>query len=83
MNPNRQATEPASWVCTPCAKAAGGSMPDGHMATFHEGTCCVCKKQAVVTEPRDYRWVNGPPDGADRRGRSLAHVGHGLPRGHR
>ena len=36
-------------------------MPDGHMATFHEGTCCVGKKQAVVTEPRDYRWVNGRP----------------------
>jgi|GEM_PF-2835807 len=61
MNPNRQATEPAVWVCTPCAKAAGGRMPDGHVATFHEGTCCVCKKQAVVTEPRDYRWVNGRP----------------------
>ena len=57
-------------------------MPDGHMATFHEGTCCVCKKQAVVTEPRDYRWVNGARWCRPQRS-SLAHVGQWIAKGHR
>lgn len=42
------------WVCSPCAKAAGGVFPDGHLATFHYDHCHVCGHWRSVTEPRDF-----------------------------
>lgn len=40
------------WVCEPCGKQYGRRLP--HAATWHEGTCGVCNRNANVTEPRDF-----------------------------
>lgn len=45
-----------SWTCHDCAVKSGGSMPDGHIATWHEGKCGCCEETKPVTEPRDYRY---------------------------
>lgn len=42
------------FVCTDCAVAAGGKMPEGHVATWHEGECGVCHQVKAVTQPRDF-----------------------------
>lgn len=47
-------SEYPSWVCTPCAKAAGAKWPEGHVATFHQDQCGVCLKITEVTQPRDW-----------------------------
>lgn len=44
------------WCCHECAMANGGRIVPGHMATYHEEVCGVCKLVKAVTEPRDYRW---------------------------
>lgn len=43
-----------SWVCSECAKKAGGKWPDGHLGTFHDDECGVCREVKEVTEPRDW-----------------------------
>jgi hypothetical protein len=50
-----------TWVCDPCGTRYGqwyqpGTIgPKVHYATYHMGTCDVCKStQVPVTEPRDY-----------------------------
>ena len=52
MNPDY----PFSWVCEECALAAGGTMPDGHLATWHIGQCDACGRKRAITEPRDFRY---------------------------
>jgi hypothetical protein len=42
------------WICAPCGQAHGRGMPAGHIATWHEGICDICRRSASVTEPRDY-----------------------------
>ena len=42
------------WICFPCGQAYGRGGPDGHIATWHEGTCDICGQSASVTEPRDF-----------------------------
>ena len=41
-----------AWICIDCGVKYGRYRSD--CATFHEGECGWCKKQATVTEPRDY-----------------------------
>lgn len=43
------------FVCSDCATAAGGKIPEKHQPTWHEGKCDVCEKIKVVTQPRDFR----------------------------
>ena len=42
------------WICAPCGQAHGRGWPEGHVATFHAGTCDICGQSASVSEPRDY-----------------------------
>ena len=41
-----------AWVCSDCGDAHGRR--ECRMATFHVGTCCICGREDMVTEPRDY-----------------------------
>ena len=43
------------WACGPC----GATYGDGHgrLATWHDGTCGVCGKQASVTGPRKFGFL--------------------------
>lgn len=43
------------WICSECGKLHG-KRPEGNPygATYHQGTCGVCKKEKEVTEPRDF-----------------------------
>jgi len=43
-----------SSVCYDCAMKAGGKTDATSTSTMHRGTCGVCHKPAIVTEPRDY-----------------------------
>ena len=43
-----------AWICTDCGKKHGKRPDNGNLATFHEGTCEICGKHALVTEPRDF-----------------------------
>jgi len=45
--------EPA-WICLDCAKERGARVPEGHIPTFHEDTCGICKEEKQVTAPRDF-----------------------------
>ena len=43
-----------AWICRPCGRKHGRGWPEGHVATFHIGTCGVCGIAAPVSEPRDF-----------------------------
>jgi hypothetical protein len=43
-----------TWVCSFCAKIAGGKIPRGHVYTIHIGICDICGRRTKVTEPRDF-----------------------------
>ena len=52
------------WVCRDCGGQWGlwwdggkYSGPPRHCATYHPGTCSVCKKKTGVTEARDYGYL--------------------------
>jgi len=42
-----------AWVCVDCGRKWGRRRPT-HEITAHEGTCDVCGRKAIVTEPRDF-----------------------------
>lgn len=44
------------YVCQDCAEKGGGSMPDGHLATWHMNECPCCLQFKPVTQPRDFRY---------------------------
>lgn len=44
-----------AWICEGCAADLGAGQM--HLATFHAGSCGVCRKTKTVTEPRDYVWT--------------------------
>lgn len=46
-----------AWICGACAAEAGGGTDTERCSTMHVGECGVCKRQRVVTEPRDYVWT--------------------------
>lgn len=41
-----------SWTCRPCGLKHG--VKERQVATWHYGKCDVCKRNAEVTEPRDF-----------------------------
>lgn len=41
-------------VCFPCGQQYGRGRRAGALATAYEGTCGICGRQTVVTEPRDF-----------------------------
>lgn len=57
-------------VCYECARQARGEMPAGVTASMHKGRCDVCRKDAIVADPRDYGWPTfkgcTPPTGEKR-----------------
>ena len=44
------------WTCAECGMTYG-SFPKNHFATWHAGCCDVCKKDANVTEFRDFNYL--------------------------
>ncbi len=48
------------WICAECAHRECNGMPEGHIATFHNGVCDLCGERKHVTEPRDYRGFKTP-----------------------
>ena len=49
------------WVCQECGETYGRGMPEGHIATWHDGECGICGNYTTVTEPRDYRHLKQWP----------------------
>jgi hypothetical protein len=49
------------WICHECGRKHGRGWPEGHVATFHAGTCDICGQSASVTEPRDYGHLRAWP----------------------
>lgn len=52
------------WVCHECGSALGKWWVDGkyigplpYCATFHMGTCDVCRQEKSVTEARDFGYL--------------------------
>ena len=48
--------EMPDWICADCGNKYG-SYPEGHLSTWHNGTCGICGEDKPVTEPRDYRYI--------------------------
>ena len=53
-------TYPA-WICAPCGDKYGNGYPEGHVSTWHLGTCHLCGNETSVTEPRDFRHLKQEP----------------------
>ena len=53
-------TDYPQWICTQCAESNGGRMPDGHLATWHNGICGWCNEEKSVTQPRDFGYPTCP-----------------------
>ena len=43
-----------SFVCSECAKAKGGNIPQGNQVTMHQGTCPYCKQDKPLCSTCDY-----------------------------
>jgi hypothetical protein len=43
-------------ICGDCAKANGAVWPNGHVATWSEGICSVCKQTVVTCAISDWDW---------------------------
>jgi len=48
--------EEAGYICNDCADKRGGKWPEGHVATFHDGTCGFCGQRAGLCAVDDYDW---------------------------
>ena len=44
------------YICGDCAKFLGGKWPKGHVATWHEGTCRICKRFKALANVGDWTW---------------------------
>jgi hypothetical protein len=42
------------WICRDCGVKHGKKQINGHVSTWHNGTCDICKAEREVTEPRDF-----------------------------
>jgi hypothetical protein len=50
------ASEQPDWVCWLCGQMFGHK--EQRVSTWHEDTCGVCGERALVTEPRDFGYLN-------------------------
>ncbi len=53
---NAHDAKKAGYICGDCTDAAGGEWPSGHVATWSEGTCGLCKKQTMRAAWDDWNW---------------------------
>ena len=53
----------ATYICCSCAELHGGTRPEGHMPTGHDGECDVCKANAAVANVGDWNWPDGKARG--------------------
>jgi len=44
------------YLCAPCALILGGTWPDGHAATMHDGLCSRCRSKAALSHHDDWNW---------------------------
>ena len=44
------------YVCAECVKAEGGTAPEGHIGTAHDGDCRQCGKRSWLTPLTDWNW---------------------------
>ena len=55
------------FICSDCARALGGTWPDGHLATMHVGVCqcCVawCGAWKAMANVGDWDWPDRKPRG--------------------
>jgi len=51
------------YLCFQCARKLGGTWPDGHVATQHEGACNVCGELLGLCNVGDYDWPDGKARG--------------------
>ena len=49
------------WICHDCGRKHGRGWPEGHVATFHAGTCDICLQSASVSVRRDYGLLRAWP----------------------
>ena len=54
-----EAPDDIAFICSECAKRAGGVWPKGHAATIHEGECGKCGKRAYLANVGDWDWPDG------------------------
>lgn len=59
----RDGSPKVSWICGKCVGELGGGVDRTRCSTFHVGECGVCKRERVVTQPRDYVWTACPTGG--------------------
>jgi hypothetical protein len=45
-------------ICSDCAQALGATWPQGHCATWWEGTCDVCQTEKPCSARTDWDWKN-------------------------
>lgn len=56
---DKVALDNCGYLCRECAERLGGCWPYGHCATFHYGTCDVCKKEGSLGNVGDWDWPDG------------------------
>ena len=44
------------YICGNCARVLGGKWPKGHVATFHEGKCLICRDTKALASVGDWNW---------------------------
>ena len=47
-------TDYPSWICFDCGHKYGAGKNMTTESTWHNGVCGICRKEAAVTEPRDF-----------------------------
>lgn len=52
----QQEAQRATWICAPCAFAAGAAYRPGHTSIPHDGACDICKRPGTVVPPYDFAW---------------------------
>lgn len=59
------------YLCSDCAEDLGGTWPDGHLATMHEGYCDVCGEKSALSHMTDWEWPGVVAPYCDATGREL------------
>lgn len=69
MMPETIKSKPVNYVCSACARAAGGAWPPGHCATVSVSECGACGKLRGTCSVDDWNWPGGKPRGWQGGGR--------------